>query len=98
MGRSVAASVANRLIEAGLHADTGVAVIENAGRAERRMFHGTLKDLPALEQRSDLEGPVMVVIGDAVAGAAIHLAEPLSATKTKFEDFVAERHMAAQAV
>lgn len=98
MGRSVAASVANRLIEAGLHADTGVAVIENAGRAERRMFHGTLKDLPALEQRSDLEGPVMVVIGDAVAGAAIHLAEPLSATKTKFEDFVAERHMAAHAV
>lgn len=98
MGRSVAASVANRLIEAGLHADTGVAVIENAGRPERRMFHGTLKDLPALEQRGDLEGPVMVVIGDAVAGAAIHLAEPLSIGKTKFENFVAERHLAAQAV
>lgn len=98
MGRSVAASVANRLIQAGLHADTSVAVIENAGRAERRMFHGTLKDLPALEQRSDLAGPVMVVIGDAVAGAAIHLAEPLSISKTKFENFVAERHLAAQAV
>ncbi|MGH6860748.1 MAG: siroheme synthase CysG, partial [Phyllobacterium sp.] len=75
MGRSVAASVAGRLMQAGLHADTGVAVVENAGRGERRMFHGTLKDLPALEQRGDLDGPVMVIIGDAVAGAAIDRAE-----------------------
>ena len=79
MGRTVAASVAERLIQAGLHADTGVAVIENAGRPERRMFHGTLGDLPSLERRDDLSGPVMVVIGDAVAGAAIDKAEPLSA-------------------
>ncbi|EJN00081.1 siroheme synthase CysG [Phyllobacterium sp. YR531] len=98
MGRSVAASVASRLIQAGLHADTGVAVIENAGRSDRRMFHGTLKDLPALEQRGDLDGPVMVVIGDAVAGAAIHLAEPLSASHATFENSVAQRHLTAQAV
>jgi uroporphyrin-III C-methyltransferase / precorrin-2 dehydrogenase / sirohydrochlorin ferrochelatase len=95
MGRSVAASVAERLIQAGLHADTAVAVIENAGRAGRRMFHGTLKDLPALEQRTDLDGPVMVVIGDAVAGAAIHLAEPLAASNI---NSVANRHLTAQAV
>ena len=43
------------------------------------MFHGTLKDLPALEHRDDLDGPVMVVIGDAVAGAEIDKAEPLAA-------------------
>ncbi|MEP7452865.1 siroheme synthase CysG [Phyllobacterium sp. SB3] len=98
MGRSVAASVASRLIQAGLHADTGVAVIENAGRSERRMFHGTLKDLPALEERADLEGPVMVVIGDAVAGAAIHLAEPLATSNATFENSVAQRHLTAQAV
>ena len=42
------------------------------------MFHGTLHDLPALERRPDLDGPVMVVIGDAVAGAAIDKAEPLA--------------------
>lgn len=78
MGRSVAASVADRLIGAGLHADTAVAVVENASRADRRMFHGLLKDLPALETRDDLDGPVMVVIGDAVAGAAIDRAEPLA--------------------
>jgi uroporphyrin-III C-methyltransferase/precorrin-2 dehydrogenase/sirohydrochlorin ferrochelatase len=90
MGRSVAASVAERLIQAGLHADTGVAVIENAGRAERRMFHGTLNDLPALEQRDDLGGPVMVIIGDAVAGAAIDKAEALSANS---KNSVVQHHL-----
>ncbi|ECE6961979.1 uroporphyrinogen-III C-methyltransferase, partial [Salmonella enterica subsp. enterica] len=95
MGRSVAASVAERLMSAGLHADTGVAVIENAGRADRRMFHGTLQDLPALEQRPDLDGPVMVVIGDAVAGAAIDKAEPL-AIRTPTSS-VAARHLQSNA-
>ncbi len=94
MGRSVAASVAERLMQAGLHADTGVAVIENAGRPERRMFHGTLNDLPALEQRNDLDGPVMVVIGDAVAGAAIDKAEPLAAQN---KNSVAPRHLETNA-
>lgn len=78
MGRSVAASVAERLIEAGLPADMTVAVVENASRDERRMFHGTLADLPALEQRDDLAGPVMVIIGDAVAGANFDHSTPLA--------------------
>ncbi|UGY10223.1 siroheme synthase CysG [Phyllobacterium pellucidum] len=94
MGRSVAASVAERLIAAGLHADTGVAVIENAGRTDRRMFHGTLNDLPSLERRGDLSGPVMVVIGDAVAGAAIDKAEALSARN---QNSVALRHLETNA-
>lgn len=79
MGSSVAASVASRLISAGLHADTAVAVIENASRKDKRLFHGTLKDLPELENRDELSGPVMVIIGDAVAGAAIDKAEALAA-------------------
>lgn len=78
MGRSVAASVAGRLIEAGLPADMTVAAVENASRDERRMFHGTLADLPALEQRDDLAGPVMVIIGDAVAGANFEHSTPLA--------------------
>ncbi|WP_204351300.1 hypothetical protein, partial [Serratia marcescens] len=69
--------------------------IENAGRADRRMFHGTLQDLPALEQRPDLDGPVMVVIGDAVAGAAIDKAEPL-AIRTPTSS-VAARHLQSNA-
>lgn len=78
MGSSVAASVANRLISAGLHQDTAVAVVENASRKDKRLFHGTLKDLPSLEERKELAGPVMVIIGDAVAGAAIDKAEALA--------------------
>ncbi|MND40808.1 Siroheme synthase [compost metagenome] len=78
MGSSVAASVASRLISAGLHEDTAVAVVENASRKDKRLFHGTLKDLPSLEQRKELAGPVMVIIGDAVAGAAIDKAQALA--------------------
>lgn len=79
MGRTVAASVAERLMGAGLAADTTVAVIENASRADRKLFHGILKELPDLQARDDLDGPVMVIIGEAVAGANFDKSEPLSA-------------------
>ncbi len=78
MGRSVAADVASRLIEAGLSPDTAVAVVENASLSGRRRFHGTLADLPSLETRTDLTGPVMTIIGDAVAGANFERSEPLA--------------------
>lgn len=81
MGRSVAADVASRLIDAGLSPDTAVAVVENASLPTRRRFHGTLADLPSLENRADLTGPVMTVIGDAVAGANFELSEPLAARR-----------------
>ncbi len=77
MGRTVAASVAGRLMQAGLPAETTVAVIENASRSDRRLLHGTLKDLPDLEHRDELTGPVMVIIGDAVAGANFEHSVPL---------------------
>jgi uroporphyrin-III C-methyltransferase/precorrin-2 dehydrogenase/sirohydrochlorin ferrochelatase len=79
MGRSIAAQVAERLIEAGLSPDTGVAVVENASLGQRRLFHGTLADLPSLESRTELDGPVMTIIGDAVAGANFDLSTPLAA-------------------
>ncbi|PKA39668.1 siroheme synthase CysG [Rhizobium sullae] len=77
MGRTVAASVAARLINAGLPAETTVAVVENASRRDRRLLHGILRDLPDLQHRDELTGPVMVIIGDAVAGANFELSEPL---------------------
>lgn len=77
MGRTVAASVAERLMEAGIPAETTVAVIENASRADRRLLHGILRDLPDLQHLDELTGPVMVIIGDAVAGANFELSEPL---------------------
>ncbi|MDP3896010.1 MAG: siroheme synthase CysG [Mesorhizobium sp.] len=81
MGRSIAADVATRLIEAGLSPDTAVAVVENASRAEKRLFHGTLADLPALQDRDDLSGPVMTIIGDAVAGANFTRSRALAAPR-----------------
>jgi len=78
MGRSVAAEVAERMIAAGLSPDTAVAVVENASLRERRQFHGTLADLPSLEQRDDLTGPVMTIIGDAVAGGDFSRSQPLA--------------------
>ncbi|MHB2267217.1 siroheme synthase CysG [Aliihoeflea sp. PC F10.4] len=79
MGRSVAADVAQRLIDAGLAPDTAVAVVENASLSGKRLFHGTLADLPQLQTRDDLAGPVMTIIGDAVAGANFEHSRPLAA-------------------
>lgn len=81
MGRSIAADVAARLIEAGLSPDTAVAVVENASLPGRRLFHGTLSDLPSLSRRDELDGPVMTIIGDAVAGARFDASTPLAASK-----------------
>ena len=53
--------------------------LENASRADKRLLHGTLKELPGLEARTELTGPVMVIIGDAVAGADFSRSEPLGA-------------------
>jgi len=78
MGRSVAADVAARLIGAGLSPDTAVVVVENASLEHRRRFHGTLADLPSLGSRADLDGPVMTIIGDAVAGANFDGSQPLA--------------------
>ncbi|AHG45299.1 siroheme synthase [Rhizobium leguminosarum bv. trifolii CB782] len=86
MGRTVAASVAERLMQAGIPAETTVAVIENASRAERRLLHGTLADLPDLQHRDELTGPVMVIIGDAVAGANFELSEPLVRANARLEE------------
>jgi uroporphyrin-III C-methyltransferase/precorrin-2 dehydrogenase/sirohydrochlorin ferrochelatase len=79
MGRSVAADVAGRLIEAGLSPDTAVAVVENASLPTKRQLHGTLADLPSLQQRAELTGPVLTIIGDAVAGADFSRSSPLAA-------------------
>ncbi|MCK9552463.1 siroheme synthase CysG [Aquamicrobium sp.] len=83
MGRSVAAEVAGRLIAAGLSPDTAVAVVENASLQGCRRFHGTLADLPALEERRDLAGPVMTIIGDAVAGADFSRSQALAAIPSR---------------
>ena len=71
-------ALCERLMQAGLPAETTVAVIENASRLDKRLLHGVLRELPGLEARDDLGGPVMVIIGDAVAGANFTHSEPLA--------------------
>jgi uroporphyrin-III C-methyltransferase/precorrin-2 dehydrogenase/sirohydrochlorin ferrochelatase len=78
MGRTVAADVATRLMAMGLPSDTPVAAVENASRNDARLFHGTLNDLPALGRMDELTGPVMVIIGEAVAGADLTKAVALA--------------------
>lgn len=79
MGRTVAADVAARLIEAGLSPDTAVGVVENASLQSRRLLHGTLADLPSLQDRRELTGPVLTIIGDAVVGGDFSGSAPLAA-------------------
>ncbi|MCC6983686.1 MAG: uroporphyrinogen-III C-methyltransferase [Bauldia sp.] len=71
MGHSVAGKVATQLIAAGLNASTPVALIENASRADQRAFVGRLDELPKLAARPEIEGPVLIVIGEVVAHGAL---------------------------
>src|SRR5262249_9612566 len=57
MGKSVAAKVAARLVDAGLDAATPVALIENASRADHRAYSGRLDELATLAGRPELTGP-----------------------------------------
>jgi uroporphyrin-III C-methyltransferase/precorrin-2 dehydrogenase/sirohydrochlorin ferrochelatase len=67
MGRTVAAKVAARLIEAGLARSTPVAVIENASRPDRRAYAGRLDQLAVIAGGHDLTGPVLILVGEVVA-------------------------------
>jgi uroporphyrin-III C-methyltransferase/precorrin-2 dehydrogenase/sirohydrochlorin ferrochelatase len=67
MGRTVAAAVADRLLEAGMKASTPVAVIENASRADARAYGGRLDELARIADRDDLTGPVLIIVGEVVA-------------------------------
>ncbi len=81
MGRTVAAAVAKKLMVAGLASQTPVAVIENAAHSAERQFSGTLSDLSVLSERAEIDGAVLIVIGEAVGHAALTNAEPLAPQK-----------------
>lgn len=77
MGRTVAGRIATQLMAAGLSGATPVAVIENAARADERLITGRLDSLPRLARRTEIDGPVLIVIGEAVAHAGSAGAESL---------------------
>jgi uroporphyrin-III C-methyltransferase/precorrin-2 dehydrogenase/sirohydrochlorin ferrochelatase len=78
MGKSAGTLIRDRLVEAGLDPATPVIAVENAGRANRRILSGTIADLPALSERPDLPGPVMILAGPAMAAADLDLAEVIA--------------------
>ncbi len=71
MGASEAASVRDRLLDAGAHPATPVAIVENGTRPDERLSTGRLSDLTRLaapHNRGDA-GPSLIIVGD-VAGLA----------------------------
>ncbi|MDD3838772.1 MAG: SAM-dependent methyltransferase, partial [Phenylobacterium sp.] len=81
MARDAAAAVAGRLIGAGRAPDTPAVAVENAGRADARLIGASLADLPAALAAAAPEGPVVLVIGEAVAQArAAGAGQPLRAS------------------
>ncbi|WP_312166039.1 uroporphyrinogen-III C-methyltransferase [Phenylobacterium sp.] len=70
MGGAAAGAIRDQLLAAGRPATTPVLAVENAGRADARLFTGTLDGL-AETVPSDLDGPVLIVVGEVAARAAV---------------------------
>lgn len=67
MGKSSAGAVSRGLIEAGLPADTPVALVEAASLPEERQFHTRLDLLPLVARTALGDGPALLLIGQAMA-------------------------------
>lgn len=75
MGASEAASVRDRLLDAGTSPDVPVAIVENGTRPDERVSVGRLADLARLavshNSRGDA-GPSLILVGEVAASAASH--------------------------
>ncbi|MCP8940881.1 siroheme synthase CysG [Alsobacter sp. SYSU M60028] len=69
MGVHMAQPLLGRLLEAGLPAETPVALVESATRAEERVVRGVASSLPALVAELAPRGPCLMVIGAVAAHA-----------------------------
>jgi uroporphyrin-III C-methyltransferase/precorrin-2 dehydrogenase/sirohydrochlorin ferrochelatase len=67
MGLHALAQIRQGLIAAGMAAATPAALVEHGGTAARRILRGTLDDLPARAAAWHAGGPVLLLIGAAVA-------------------------------
>lgn len=65
MGLSMASGISARLIEAGRAGTTPALIVENASRADERRITTTLAGLP--QAASDVAGPAMLIVGEAMA-------------------------------
>ncbi|MDZ4769273.1 MAG: uroporphyrinogen-III C-methyltransferase [Chloroflexota bacterium] len=67
-------AAADRLIAAGMSADTPVALIENGTLPNQRVIEGTLGTIAALAAAADVQPPAVLVIGEVVRLRAAGLA------------------------
>jgi len=65
MGLSMAPGISARLIEAGRAATTPALIVENASRADERRITTNLAGLP--QAASDVAGPALLIVGEAMA-------------------------------
>jgi uroporphyrin-III C-methyltransferase len=69
MARDACAAVTARLIAEGRSPQTPAAAVENAGSPAARIIAGRLSELPALVEAARCQGPVVLLIGEAVRAA-----------------------------
>ncbi len=68
MGNRTLPALSARLLKEGMPPDTPAFLIERASTPEERIIRGTIGDLPGKVAGETLAGPVMVLIGRALAG------------------------------
>jgi uroporphyrinogen III methyltransferase/synthase len=66
MGFANLGTITRKLIEHGMSADRGCAVISKATRADQRTVTGTLRDIEPRVAEAKLETPALIVVGDVV--------------------------------
>ena len=81
MGRDRLAAAAERLIAEGRPPCTPALAVENAGREDAVALPGTLADLGAILAAARVDGPVVLIVGDVAARAAVPAAVPQSACR-----------------
>jgi len=67
MGLANVDEIASQLIRAGRPAKTPVAIIENGTTGSQRQFLTSLEELPKTVHRTELQSPVMFVIGQVAS-------------------------------
>lgn len=82
MGKSIAASVAGKLIRNGIAPSVPVGIVVNAGRSVRSYYRGTMGEL-ADGAVAFADGPAIIFVGAAVAAGDWQAAVPLADEKFK---------------
>jgi uroporphyrin-III C-methyltransferase/precorrin-2 dehydrogenase/sirohydrochlorin ferrochelatase len=67
MGKAVLGEFADNLIRAGIDPSTPAVIVENATRAQERVFRSTVDGMAAIVAAEPLDGPCVMLIGAALA-------------------------------